>query len=150
MQSNTEIDLPTKDHYSVVIFISKDCPCSKGNLSYINELSKNYPEIKFFGIHAKKGSTTEQLKNYLSDKSLNFEVVNDPEMKMTKQFEALKTPHAFIINPKGEIIYNGGITNSTFPENAKTFFLKDRLEEIKNHKPLSMSESKTLGCFIVR
>lgn len=134
----------------VIIFLSKDCPCSKGNLSYINELSKNYPNFKFIGIHAKKDSTIEQLRDYLADKKINFEMINDNDMKMTNAFGALKTPHAFILNQQGEIIYNGGITNTTFPENAKTFYLKNTLNEITNNQPISKSETKTFGCFIVR
>lgn len=134
----------------VAIFISKDCPCSKGNLSYINSLSKNYPEFKFIGIHAKKDSTIEEVQNYLKDKNISFEVIADNFMTNTTNFKALKTPHAFILNTKGEIIYNGGISNSTFPEDAKVFYLKNALEDLKNNRPITLKETKAMGCFIVR
>lgn len=134
----------------VLIFISKDCPCSKGNLSYINKLSGEYPDFKFLGVHSKKGSSTKDIKNYLSDKKINFEILNDSNLSITNKFDALKTPHVFIVNLKGEIIYNGGVTNSTFPENAKDFYLKNALEDLKNHRPIAKNETKTLGCFIVR
>lgn len=134
----------------VLIFISKDCPCSKGNISYINELSKNYPEFKFIGVHSKKGTPVNEVKNYLSDKKVNFEVINDSNLSIASKLNALKTPHAFIVNLKGEVVYNGGVTNSTFPENAKEFFLKNALDDFKNHRPIAKNETKTLGCFIVR
>ena len=145
-----KIELSKSDKPSVLIFISKDCPCSKGNLSYINELSKNYPEFKFIGIHSKTGTSADEVKNYLSDKKVNFEVFADTSLSIASKFNALKTPHAFIVNQKGEVIYNGGVTNSTFPENAKDFFLKNALEDLKNHRPIAKNETKTLGCFIVR
>jgi thioredoxin-related protein len=148
LEENYDISKLTKP--LVLIFISKDCPCSKGNLSYINELSKNYPDFKFVGIHSKKGSTLDQVKNYLSDKNVNFDVLVDSNLSITSKFGALKTPHAFIVNLSGAVVYNGGVSNSTFPVNAKEFFLKNALEDIKNQRPVAKNQAKTLGCFIVR
>ena len=115
---------------TVAIFLSKDCPCSKGNLDYINELSKEFPEFQFIGIHSKKNTSNDEIKSYLKDKPLHFDIYNDSDLKIADLFKALKTPHAFILNPQGEIVYNGGITNSTFPKNAKEFFF---LLWCKNH-----------------
>jgi thiol-disulfide isomerase/thioredoxin len=131
----------------VFIFLSKDCPCSKGNLEYINELSKKYPDVRFVGIHAKKKTKVEEVQNYLKDKKINFEILNDPDLLAANLFKALKTPHAFIVNKMGEIIYSGGVTNSIFPEHAKEFYLKNALEDLAN---IAKNETKTLGCFIER
>lgn len=134
----------------VLIFLSKDCPCSKGNLGYIDQLSRDYTDFTFIGVHAKKGTKVEEIRQYLSDKKISFPVYNDSLLYATNLFNALKTPHAYIVNQAGEILYNGGISNSTFPKNADKFFLKNALEDIKNHRPVAKPESKTLGCFIVR
>lgn len=147
---NISIEIDNVNHPIVAIFISKDCPCSKGNLNYIESLSKNYPEFKFIGIHAMKDAKIEEVKNYLKDKNISFEILTDEDLKLTDKFKALKTPHAFIVNTKGEIVYNGGISNSTFPEDAKVFYLKNALEDLKNKRPIALSESKAMGCFIVR
>jgi peroxiredoxin len=134
----------------VLIFLSKDCPCSKGNLGYINDLSKTYPNFKFIGIHSKKGTSLNAVKDYLNDKKVNFEILNDSNLSIANKFNALKTPHIFILNPKGEIIYTGGVSNSTFPENAKELFLKNALEDLKNNRPIAKNETKSLGCIISR
>jgi peroxiredoxin len=138
------------DKATVVIFLSKDCPCSKGNLDYINQLSQEFKNFRFIGIHSKLHSTVEDVQNYLQDKKLNFEVYNDNDLKIADQFKALKTPHAFIVSTNGDVVYNGGITNTTFPRNAKEFFLKDALTNIENHKLPAKAETRTLGCFILR
>ncbi len=148
--ASDSINLKNTSNPTVVIFISKDCPCSKGNLDYINQLSLEYKDIHFIGIHSKKNTPPEEVSAYLQDKKLNFDVYNDNDLKITDLFKALKTPHAFIVSTNGEIVYNGGITNSTFPKNAKEFFLKDALDDIQNHKLPTKPETKTLGCFIVR
>jgi peroxiredoxin len=134
----------------VLIFLSKDCPCSKGNLGYINDLSKNYPDFKFIGIHSKKGTSLNAVKDYLNDKKVNFEILNDASLTIANAFNALKTPHVFIVNPNGEVIYSGGVSNSTFPQNSKELFLKNALEDLKNNRPIAKNETKSLGCIISR
>jgi len=144
------IDFKKYDKGSVVIFISKDCPCSKGNLSYINKLSQEFKEFNFLAIHSKKNTSDEEIKNYLSDKNLNFSTYNDSDLKIADNFQALKTPHAFIVNHDGEVIYSGGVTNSTNPENAQSHYLKEALNEFIATKKILQSETKTLGCYITR
>lgn len=145
-----EINLIDSKNYHVVIFISKDCPCSKGNLDYLNKLSQKFNQFKFIAIHAKKDTSDNLIEEYLKDKKLNFDVINDNNLINTNHFSALKTPHAFIVSPTGEVIYNGGITNSTFPENAKKLYLEDNLNLISQNKEIEYKETKTLGCYIVR
>lgn len=144
------IELAGSPKAHVIMFLSKDCPCSKGNLDYLNNLSREFKDFSFIGVHSKKGSNAEEVNAYLQDKKLNFDVVNDSDLKIADQFKALKTPHVFVVNTKGEVVYNGGVTNTTFPENAKEHFLKTTLTELQNHKEISRPETRTLGCFIAR
>ena len=138
------------DKETVVIFLSKDCPCSKANIGHINDLAKAFTQFRFIGIHAKKGGKNEEIENYLSDKHLSIPVYNDADLKITAQFSALKTPHAFIVDKDGNVIYNGGIANTTNPDNAKEFYLKDALTALNNHQQLPKTETRTLGCYILR
>lgn len=144
------IDIAAVKKPAVIIFLSKDCPCSRGNLDYLNELASEFKDVQFFGIHSKKGTRPEEVKTYLQDKKVNFDVLNDSDLKIADQFKALKTPHVFVLNVNGEIIYNGGVTNTTSPSNAKDHYLKTTLLEIQNHQPVSHPETRTLGCFITR
>ena len=134
---------------NVLIFISKDCPCSKGNLSYVDNLSIQFPNYQFIGIHSKKNSSNDEVLHYIQDKNLHFDVYNDFDLKLANTYKALKTPHAFILKGN-EVVYNGGITNTTMPDNAKEHFLKEALLSMtKTGKP-DRAETRTLGCFIVR
>lgn len=144
------LDLKNAAKPYVIMFLSKECPCSKGNLDYLKDLSRKFPDYSFLGVHSKKGSRNEEILNYLQDKSVPFDVLNDNDLKIADEFKALKTPHVFIVNTNGEIVYNGGVTNTTFPTNAKEHFLKDALEEWQNKKSIRHPETRTLGCFIVR
>lgn len=144
------VDIARTHKPFVVIFLSKDCPCSRANIDYINALSTEFKDFQFIGVHAKKNSKPDEVLAYLNDKKINFEVLNDSDLKIADQFHALKTPHAFIVSKDGEVIYNGGVTNTTNPENAKEHFLRTALNDVQNNRPPSKAETRTLGCFITR
>jgi hypothetical protein len=143
------LDLKNNKLANVLIFISKDCPCSKANLSYINKLAEEFTDYHFIAIHAKKNVTNSEVETYLRDKKLGFDIVNDSDLSIANTYKALKTPHAFILHGN-DVVYNGGITNSTMPEHAKEFFLRDALVSMKKNGKPDRPETKTLGCFISR
>lgn len=144
------IDFTSSQKPYVVVFLSKDCPCSRGNLDYLSALSREFKDVQFIGVHSKKGTKPEEVNAYLADKKLSFDVINDSDLKIANQFKALKTPHVFVVSTSGDVIYNGGVTNTTSPVNAKEHFLKTTLLELKNHQTISHPETRTLGCFITR
>jgi hypothetical protein len=111
-------------------------------------------------LDAKKVSSVELTKYFLSriknlDKNYNsFVTVTEEEAlkdaKIADQFGALKTPHAYIVNGTGKIIYSGGVTNSTNGPNATKQLLKEALLSVKAGKNPEPSEVRTLGCVIAR
>lgn len=143
-------DFSKEKNPTVVAFISKDCPCSKGNIPYLKELASQFNQFNFLVIHAKKDSTNSEVIKYLKENQIHFQSINDNQLLITNTFNALKTPHIYIVNNKNEIIYNGAISNSTFPEDASEFYLKNALSDVANKLPIKKSATKTLGCFIAR
>ena len=145
----SDLVLDQKKGATVLIFISKDCPCSKGNLPYLNTLVKDFSDFQFIAIHSKKNASDDEVLNYLQNNQLDFDVVNDKDLVIANKYKALKTPHVFIIK-NDTTLYSGGVTNSTMPEKARDHYLYEALNQIKNKQALSRNNTKTLGCFIVR
>jgi len=145
----TTLELKKNKIGNVLIFVSKDCPCSLSNLSYINNLASEFTDYNFVGIHSKKDIGNDEVQAFIQNNNLSFDIINDSDLKIANTYKALKTPHAFILKNE-EIVYNGGITNSTMPENAKELFLHDALMSMKAKGRPDKSETKTLGCFISR
>jgi hypothetical protein len=54
------------------------------------------------------------------------------------------------MSSKGEILYQGGVSNSTEVENAKEFYLADALNALKQNQSLKKSQTRVLGCPIAR
>lgn len=155
------IDLLTKDPIKistqfndkkalVFIFMSAKCPCSNSHVSEVKTLQKKYSDFTFFIVHSNVDEEIEFSKKYFSSLELPIKVLQDNEAKLADILKAYKTPHAFVISPKGEILYKGGVTNSNTAAKADKHYLADALEDIQNNISLKTSETKVLGCFISR
>ena len=74
----------------------------------------------------------------------------DPEGKIGRGYEAKTTPHMFVIDPAGKLIYKGAIDDhpTTHPEDIKrsTNYVSKVLGEAMTGKPVSTPFSPAYGC----
>jgi hypothetical protein len=79
-------------------------------------------------------------------------ILLDEDGSMGKSFEAVTTPHMYIISPEGIILYNGAIDdkNSTdkkdIPKSKN--YIRTAIDELLGKKQLSISTTKPYGCSV--
>lgn len=135
---------------TVVLFISAKCPCSRSHEPGMSALAKDFPEFAFVGVHS-NGDEPEDLSGfYFKEAKLGFPVIRDFNAKIADDFKALKTPHAFVIGPKGECLYNGGVDDSKDAAKATQNYLRLALTDIKAGREPKEKMTRTLGCVIKR
>jgi peroxiredoxin len=76
----------------------------------------------------------------------------DPEGKAGRSYGARNTPHMFVINPEGKIVYEGAIDSKATPNPAdiasSTNYVKAALDESMSGKPVSNSNTRPYGCSV--
>jgi peroxiredoxin len=78
--------------------------------------------------------------------------VLDPEGKIAKQYEAVTTPHIFIVNPEGKLVYKGGI--DSIQSNKKDDiakadnYVKLALNDLAAGKKIAQASTQPYGCSI--
>jgi hypothetical protein len=153
MSSASEIKIATasKDHKgTVVIFLSARCPCSDSHITELKNLFEKYKDFKFVGIHSNFDEDLEFSKKYFTTQALPFPVLQDEKAALADSFKALKTPHAYVLSPEGEIVFQGGVTNSANGKDAKVHYLADALEDLQQNRKIKTAAVRTLGCVILR
>lgn len=135
---------------NVFLFMSSKCPCSHSHVNLVKELIQKYSHFNFYIVHSNVDENEEQAKNYFSSLDIKAPIIQDDKAKLADLFKAYKTPHAFILNHKNEILYKGGISNSNNALKSDKFHLTEALEDIENQRPIKNPAAKTLGCFISR
>jgi peroxiredoxin len=139
---------PNENTATVLVFLSAICPCSKSHIPELKKLSEKFPQIKFYGIHSNYNENQQDALQYFEMAALPFPVVHDSESLIAKKYGALKTPHAFILNNQGEVIFDGAVTSASNAAMAEEKFLEIALSEIQMGKIPSAPKRKTLGCYI--
>ena len=76
----------------------------------------------------------------------------DESGKIGQQYAARTTPHMYIINPQGNLVYAGGIDSiaTANPADIKTAtnYVKQSLGEVAAGKPISSANTKPYGCSV--
>jgi peroxiredoxin len=79
-------------------------------------------------------------------------VLLDPTGTLGHLYDAKTTPHIFIINPKGALIYNGAIddrpTTDVSDVNGAKNYVSIALEEVTSGKPVSNPTTRPYGCSV--
>jgi peroxiredoxin len=95
----------------------------------------------------------EQARDFVSKagvKSTHY--LLDPKGVVGKGYGATTTPHMFIVNPQGNVVYAGGIddkptANAADINGARNHVLA-ALTELKAGKPVSVASSRPYGCSV--
>ena len=76
----------------------------------------------------------------------------DPKGAIGHLFDARTTPHMFVIDPNGKIIYQGAIDNQPTPDQASLKvadnYINDALNAALAGKPVAVAVTKPYGCAV--
>src|SRR5947208_4358115 len=97
--------------------------------------------------------TAEQANAKMAEwKTKQTALVLDPDGKAGRSYGAKNTPHMFVINPDGKIVYEGAIDSKATPNSSdissSTNYVKVALEESLAGKTVSNANTKPYGCSV--
>ena len=97
--------------------------------------------------------TAEQANAKMAEwKTKQTALVLDPDGKAGQSYGAKNTPHMFVINPEGKIVYEGAIDSKATPNPADitsaTNYVKVALDESLSGKTVSTANTKPYGCSV--
>lgn len=159
-QAHSLIDY--KGKYVVLEWWNPECPFVKKHYNSHNmqNLQKMYTEkgVVWLVINSsaqgKQGNTTPEEANQLmaSQEAHPTAVLFDPDGKGGKLFGAQTTPHMFVIDPDGVLVYQGAIDSipSADPEDiakAKNY-VAQALNEAMTGKAVTTATTKSYGCSV--
>jgi peroxiredoxin len=145
-------DLEKNNKYTVIMFISTECPVSNGYNERMVKLYDVYSKkgVAIVGINANKEETVDRIAEHSKDKGFQFPVLKDVSNKIADLYFAQVTPETFVINAKGTVVYHGRIDDNRNPEKVTSHDLSTALDALLAGKSLTSNETKAFGCSIKR
>lgn len=151
-----------KGKYVVLEWFNPDCPFVKkhygsGNMQKLQEefTAKGvvWLTIDSSASGLEGNLTAEQAEKKIAEwKTKQTALVLDPDGKAGRSYGAKNTPHMFVINPDGKIVYEGAIDSKATPSPSdiagSTNYVKVALEESMAGKTVSNANTKPYGCSV--
>jgi hypothetical protein len=151
-----------KGKYVVLEWFNPECPFVKkhygsGNMQKLQEeyTSKGVVWLAVdSSAPGKEGSlTADQANAKMAEwKTHSTALLLDADGKAGKAYGAKNTPHMFIIDPDGKVIYEGAIDSKASPNPAdipsSTNYVKAALDEALAGKKISNPNTRPYGCSV--
>jgi peroxiredoxin len=161
-KGNTQSVSQYKGKYVVLEWFNPECPFVKKHYggSNMQKLQEEFTSkgVVWLSIDSsalgKEGSLTpEQAEKKMSEwKTHQTALLLDPDAKAARAYAAKNTPHMFVINPEGKIIYEGAIDSKATPNPAdipqSTNYVKAALDEALAGKAVTTPSTRPYGCSV--
>jgi len=139
----------------VLVFLGTDCPISQKYTATINQIAANYgpKQVAIVGIFPQPGTTKANIASFVEHYQLNIPGYIDHKQQLTASVQATVTPEVVIVNPQGQVAYQGAIDNwyyalGKYRRQATEHYLLDALHAIQAGQQVATPHTEAIGCFI--
>lgn len=135
----------------IVNFWSAECPHSERTDRYLLTLLEKWNgEVVMLSVASNRNESAQMLAAAAAARGVP-KVLLDSEHVVADLYDALTTPHVFLLDREGILRYRGAVDNITFRHREATqFFLKDAAESLLKGQLPQWNETPSYGCTIVR
>ncbi|HEY6251701.1 MAG TPA: redoxin domain-containing protein [Candidatus Angelobacter sp.] len=151
-----------KGKYVVLEWHNQGCPYTRkhyesGNMQHLQKEWTEKGVVWFTVISSAPGTqgyvTAGEENDYVKKmKASPTAVLLDPDGNLGHLYAAKTTPHMYIINPAGVLIYNGAIDDHPTPDQADIAtsrnYVSTALQEALSGKPISDAATRPYGCSV--
>lgn len=148
--------------FVVLEWHNNGCPFTKkhyesGNMQKLQQEWTSKGVIWLTMISSSPGSqgyvTADQENDYLQKMhAVPTAALLDPKGEIGHLYGAKTTPHMFVIDPQGQIIYNGAIddkaTTDASDVNGANNYVSDALQEAMSGKAVAVATTRPYGCSV--
>jgi thiol-disulfide isomerase/thioredoxin len=135
----------------IVNFWSTECPHSERTDCYLLGLLEKWnDEVVILSIAANRNESIQMVEEAAKTRRISTVLV-DAEHVVADLYEAITTPHIFVVDREGVLRYRGAVDDVTFRQKkVNHFFLQAAVEALLEGRLPELSETSAYGCAIVR
>lgn len=143
------------NNLKVVVFTCNQCPYAKAFEPRIIEIAERFgPKgVRFYAVNPNDDAkyaeeTLANMKARAAEKGYPFPYLKDGDSKIARAYGARVTPHVFVVDGTGAVIYRGYVDDSAKKEERQTTGLTDALNATINGRPVPNADTRAFGCTI--
>ena len=136
----------------VVVFTCNHCPVAVAYEDRLTQLAADY-KSKGVAVVAINVSNLESdklpaMKTRAEEKGFKFAYLYDPSQESARAFGAAVTPHAFLVDGDGKLVYSGAIDDNMSVDKVSQHYLRDAIDSVLAGGTPTTATTKPVGCGI--
>lgn len=134
-----------KDKIVVIDWFNRECPVCKAAEPMLSSTAEKYAKqgIVFLAIDSTKGHKAEDNAKYATDKKITRPILMDADGKVGHAYGAKTTPHIYIVDKTGNLVYMGGHDNK-----GDRNYIAESLDAMLAGKPVPTAKTENYGCAV--
>jgi len=143
----------------VLEWFNPDCPFVKKHHQKTRSMAETYAfaeeegDVVWLAVNSgapgKQGNGVERNQKAIEEYEIAYPVLLDESGEVGKAYGAKTTPHMFIINTEGVVVYEGAIDDKPDTQNlGDTNYVKSALEQMEAGETVSPAMTKPYGCSV--
>ena len=141
--------------YLVLHWTNAKCPFVQRHYkeNTFNNLDKEFSgkNVAVLGIDSSNFITVDAIKGTAIEQKITYPILLDSSGQVGRRYGAKSTPHVFVINPEGKIIYQGAVDDDPTGDNEplkRTNYIRATLNDALAGKQLTVTATKSYGCSV--
>jgi hypothetical protein len=120
----------------------------------MKDLAKKYKskEVLWFAVNSTSHATAEDIRDFAEKNKVPYPILDDRSGRVGRSFGARSTPHMFIIDKDGYIVYNGAIDTAPLGkvggDGGKIDYVDKALSELLSGQKVSTPNTPPYGCSV--
>lgn len=139
----------------VLEWFNPGCPFVKYTYEHglTTSVAKQNPDVVWLAINSsapnKQGHGLELNKQAKSTWNISYPILLDENGAVGKLFTAKTTPHMFIIDQKGMLVYQGALDDAPMGRgDNRTPYVENVLSALKDRTPIAVGQTQAYGCSV--
>jgi peroxiredoxin len=142
----------------VLEWVNPNCPFSDRHAREhtMSDLHKKYGDVAWLGINSTSAGSRDYMTPaatlaYNQKNGINYPVLYDETGRVGHAYDAKTTPHMFIIDPQGKLVYIGAIDDDPSGRKAKSErdnYVDGGLTAEKTGRKIDPASTKPYGCSV--
>ena len=144
--------------FTIVITYSNECPVCVLYTSVLRDIFKSLPKDSFQWIFLKVNANEQWDfldSTFTKSPNTKVSVFEDHALDIAGALGISMFPEVVVLDKKGRKLYSGAIDNRVkelgtmhFRPNQSEEFLKNAIQQIRNHRDVTVSHTPAKGCYI--
>ncbi len=148
-----------KDEKIVVLeWFNPDCPFvvkHHKKLSTMRDLAARYhdKDVVWLAVNSSHYADRKYNAKWAKQWNIDYPILNDQSGEVGRMYRAATTPHMYVIDTRGKLVYAGAIDNNRSPRPASNpdevvNYVAQALGALLNGEDIAVSETKPYGCSV--